>query len=63
MESFKHDLRGVLIAEKEGIKINYLAKEFRDLTGEEIEEKYDHNLYSNLKEFLQSIPDTCIIKQ
>jgi len=57
MESFKKDLRSCLIAEKLGIPIGRLDKEYYDLTQEHIE--YDRNLYPTLKDFLQSIPDTC----
>lgn len=61
MDLFKKDLRSVLIADQQGIPIQRLNKEFRDLTGENIE--WDQKVYATLKDFLLTIPDACIIKE
>ena len=61
MDSFKKDLRGVLIAEKNGIPIDNLNREYKELTGEDI--TWDLNQFSSLYQFLLSLDDTCLIKE
>ena len=61
MDSFRKDLRGVLIADKNGIPIHRLNREYKDLTGEDI--KWDYKQYHSLHDFLLSLSDACEIRE
>ena len=56
LESLKKDLRSVLLTEKNGIAINRLDREYRDVTGSGIE--FNRSEHRNLQSFLETIPDT-----
>lgn len=61
MDSFRKDLRGVLIADTNGIPISRLNYEYKDLTGEDI--KWDRSEFPTLMHFLRSLTDVCEVRE
>lgn len=61
MDSFRKDLRGVLIADKNGIPLNRLNREYKDLTGENI--SWDRARFPTLSHFLLSLTDVCEVQK
>ena len=57
MESFKSDLRSVLLANKRGAQLNELPRLYQALTGKRI--YYNRDRFDSLESFLKSMPDTC----
>ena len=55
LESLKRDLRVLLSIEKNGILIDQLKREYRQVTGSTIE--YDRKQHQSLEAFLLSLPD------
>lgn len=60
MDSFRKDLRGVLIADKNGIPLHRLNREYKDLTGEDIQ--WDSR-FRTLRHFLESLTDVCEVQE
>lgn len=60
-ESFKQDLRSVLMSEKNGVNILRLNLDYRDLVGKNID--FDRRLYADLESFICTLTDTCYISK